>query len=229
MSYLPTLKKIAAVYRARDDFNYGEIHATKIVSCDRTWQTTGVNGGAHTFNAGSATEPGKLRHTVTAVGDIILLAQQNWYATGDNYDVEAGISISAAPDGTDDYDFGFGFFEGGTTVGGGNGVYFAIDRTYDTTNILACAVNGGSVTRTSTGVTIASIVGTQKKFRIIKRGTSNAYFYIDDVLVATISANLGGAVSEGRFSCGLEKIAGSNARYADVDFIEFEREFATAR
>jgi len=223
-------QRLRDFYHVREDFCRGEVLGSSNISCDRVWFWGGANGGAAALNDGSQNQPGKLRQTVTAVSDLAYLKQHNWYNRDHHIELEFGMLISNAPDATDDYDLGVGFFEPGTTIGGGSGVYFAIDRTFNTTNLLACCVDGGSPTRVDTGIALATLTS-QSRFKIvINNGASRrVHFYKDDALVATITTNIPASFTDLCFAAGLDKQAGSNARYFDLDYIEYSRFFGGAR
>jgi hypothetical protein len=156
------------------------------------------------------------------------MMQPGWYKGSDAIVLEGLLNLQAVPDGTDNYDWAFGFFDPQTTIWGNAGIYFAIDTAQDPTNILAVCRDAG-VSLTGTGVAIASIVGTYARFRIEKNaGTGEVRFYINGSLVATLTTNIPATVSAG-FAYGIEKQAGAASRYTRMDYIYYKRTFATPR
>jgi hypothetical protein len=84
-----------------------------------------------------------------------------------------------------------GFIHAGltNTVGslGSNGVYF---YSSNGGNFFARSISGGTSTGTDTDTGIACTLGTRRFFEIRITDASEALFYIDDVLVATHTANI---------------------------------------
>jgi len=212
----------------RDDFSFGEVLSSGFIASERVWRTGAANTGTRSIGEGSDDNPGYAQITVPANGDVSFKMQPGWYKGADAIVLEGLLLVEAAPDGTNDYDWVFGFTDPQTSVWGNDGVYFAIERGTNATNILAVC-RSTTATIEDTGVTIASIVGTYARFRIEKdAGTGTVRFYINGTLVATITTNIPATVSTG-YAYAIEKQLGATSRYTRMDYVYYKRTFATPR
>lgn len=100
-----------------------------------------------------------------------------------------------------------------------NGIYFLYNRAAHGDIWYAVTANGAVRTETSTGVAVTA--GQFTKFRIETLDTTQATFYINDVLVATITTNLpSGAGKVMGPGVIIAKTVGGTARTLDVDYVD---------
>ena len=136
------------------------------------------------------------------------------------------VYVPALSDGTDRYGFrvGFGDSDWGEMV---DGVYFEYDHT-DTHWKCVCAASS-TRTKFTTTVTVAALTFYNLGVEINAAGTE-AKFYINDTLVATITTNIPTA-SYQRTAMGawIVKTLGSTARAAYIDYLGMKVERTTMR
>lgn len=140
----------------------------------------------------------------------------------------ARVYIDSLSDGTNGYHLRLGF--GDTDNADHNyGVYFEYDHT-QSTQWRCCTSVGGVRTKVNSGVT-ASLNATHVLGIEIAANRSSAKFYINDVLVATITTNIPGEWSWETHAYGawIVKTAGTQGRFVQVDYQGFRLERTTNR
>jgi len=151
-------------------------------------------------------------------GPTILLGGGTWA-------IEGAFLLSALSDGSQEYDFRFGF---GTNQGADhtNGVYFEYDRN-GSTNWRICAANASTYTRTASGTAVAA--ATWVRLRIeVNAAASSAEFFIDGVSVGTVATNI--PTANRVFPVvHIVKSAGGTARTAFVDYLDVHCVLTTTR
>ena len=96
-----------------------------------------------------------------------------------------------------------------------DGVYFTYSHGTNSGKWLCCCMNNSTLTSADSGITVAA----NTWYRLdIKIGTTNALFYIDKVLVATVAGiPIGTSRSTGK-SCLIRKAVGFTSRTMIVDY-----------
>lgn len=140
--------------------------------------------------------------------------------TLDSSVVEWRVMLSALSTAAQEYVATFGWIDNVAVGDHVDGVYFKYDRASAGDFWRACTSTNSIATRVTTSVAVAN-VGSFDTFRIVTaRAAANAQFYINDVLVATISTTM--PVGAGR-STGLGakmyKTNGSTSRSMFLDYV----------
>jgi len=143
-------------------------------------------------------------------------------------------ALNQLSNGTDTFTVYLGFI--GTTAAGDQnaGAYFRYTHSVNGGRWEAVtAAGGGSPTRTAVDTGIDANV-LYNIFEVeIAEDASSATFYINDVLVATITTNIPATSTAANFTFGfgwkIEKSAGTSAVAHSTDWFYFEQERATAR
>lgn len=140
----------------------------------------------------------------------------------------ARVYIDSLSDGTNAYHLRLGF--GDTDNADHNyGVYFEYDQT-QSTQWRCCTSANGTRTKVNSGVTASfnnyHVLGIE-----IAANRSSAKFYINDVLVATITTNIPGewAWETHGYGAWLVKTLGTQSRFVQVDYQGFRLERTTNR
>jgi hypothetical protein len=116
---------------------------------------------------------------------------------------------------------------GGTSTGEhANGCYFAYDRTIGTN--WQCKTSSSSV-RTTADSGVAVTTSYVRLTVIVNAAGTSVAFYINGVLVATITTNIPTLAATFNISAGIFKSAGANARTVLCDRQSFKKDFATPR
>lgn len=140
------------------------------------------------------------------------------FGTGGRFINEHVVKLNSLPDVTDDFNVYAGF--GNTASGGGllqtDGAGFMADRTHATSGVNWVAITSTNASRTAvdTGIPYSTNWVT---LRVVVDPTS-AYFYINDVLVATITTNIPTARPTG-IVVGQERSAGTANRIVYGDCV----------
>lgn len=160
----------------------------------------------------------------------------NHRAGSGSHTYSAGIALPALSSSTQRYQIVAGFVNTATTAVQTNGAYFLYDEggvhtgSTESGNWQLVAVAGGTrtVVQTTRAVAASTTDFTALRIEINTAGTV-CDFYVDDVLVGTISTNLPVGAAN-LFGCGLEifKQVGTTAALCYVDWISHRRSFSTA-
>lgn len=150
------------------------------------------------------------------------------FGFGFQYTLSHRTAISALSDGTDTYTVRVGFSSSASTTPG-DGAYFRYTHGTNSGKWQAVTVSNTTETAQDTGIAPTALV--YQVFKIVVDSTAaNVYFYIDGVLVNTITTNI---INSSSRICGqvasIIKTAGSTARILYVDFWEMITERVTAR
>lgn len=148
---------------------------------------------------------------------------------------EGRVRVPTLSDATNRYQLVVGFIDTETAASQVDGAFFAYDEG-GVGNGLAASANWKAVTasnsvRSNSDTTIAVAAATWYRLRIeVNAAGTEAKFYIDGTLRATITTNIPNAASR-QFGFGwlLIKSVGTTARTFDVDYIAFHKEFTTPR
>jgi hypothetical protein len=148
-----------------------------------------------------------------------------FYADQFEWELYYKMLMNIVPDGTDDYLVAFGLWDDTFIYSGAaNGALFLIDRTVNSTNIIARTSNAGADTDTDTGIAFNSDWST---FRI-KYDATDIKFYIDGALVATHNTNI--PISDDlRFHIYQSNVAGATSRFVYYDWVGFRYKALNAR
>jgi hypothetical protein len=167
------------------------------------WKSSGGTGSAVTYNsqtemlsnwvAGNASFKTGTTSSGTAVWSISNGGSSPYTSMNGNKRVNYGtlLYFPAVANSTDDYQFTFGWAYNASGVNlpanVTHGIYFRYDKDDSTGNFIAVCKTGAFITEDATNVTLTA--GTEYELEISVFGTS-AYFYINDVLVSTITTNI---------------------------------------
>lgn len=145
-----------------------------------------------------------------------------------SFDQTWRLAVEELSDATNRFQVAFGFHDNSGAGEATDGVYF---RYKDDVNSgqWQCVCREGSIeTVVNTSVTVNTIYN---RFRIVVNETATeALFYINDVLVATILTNLpstGGALTG--IACKIEKFLGTTQRNISIDYFTQKCEWSTGR
>jgi hypothetical protein len=182
---------------------------------------TGTSVGAQTANA-TANNPGAISLTTgtTATGRVNLRGNTAGIlfdiASG-SWTIEQTVRLPVLSNGTEAFMVWAGFGDSSTSTIHVDGVYFYYDQTFTTWQ---CVCRSNNVqTIVSSSVTVATNVF--QSLKIIVTNNTQALFYIDDVLVATITTNIpSGSGRETGISIAIVKTVGITPRLLDLDFLE---------
>lgn len=183
----------------------------------------GSGSGDLILSAGNAEEghPGVVQiSTGTAsTGRCAIYKCQNAIVLGGGeYKLETIVKIPTLFDGTNDGNLYIGLHNG-VTAEPGNGVYFEYDRD-NSDNWHAVAAKATARTKTDTGVAV--LANTYIKLAIVVNDdVSEAFYYINDELVTTVSTNLPSQTTSGGPIFFINKEAGTTARTLRVDWVRF--------
>jgi len=182
----------------------------------------GSSSGTITAQSGTAASPGGLILTVSNNG------QYAYYATsptmlrfgGLAVEFQTTVSNPTLSVSGQTYTFRVGFLDvaGADTV---DGVYFEYDSTLSL-NWRICTSNNSTRTKTNTTVPVA-INTDYVLYFIVNAAGSLASFYINGVLVGTITTNIPTAAGrECALAMQLDKTSGNTARTFNVDYMFFQ-------
>ncbi len=187
--------------------------------------TGSSNGAANPGNTGI----GWARHSTgtTATGRAAY-----WLNNGNAYLPTRGFChwasrflLNNLSDGTDTFFYYNGMINS-VTAEPTSGVYFRYTHSQNSGRWQAVARNASVETMVDTGVTVAA--GSVYNVEILTNANcTEALFYINDSLVATITTNLPTGSMD--FGTNLRKTVGTNNRQAEVDYLYFEQLFAGGR
>lgn len=130
------------------------------------------------------TSAGIAFHWTVVGGDYAAISMSSSY----RYNFGVNMRLEDLSDGTNTFTYVTGFHDNNNNPGGiVDGVYFRYIHSDSSGKWIACTRNNSSVTEVATNVTVAA--DTDYKLEISVIGGS-AFFYINDVLKATISTNI---------------------------------------
>lgn len=132
--------------------------------------------------------------------------------------VEYNVKIDNLPDATNDAVVRIGFSDSTNTSAPTNGAFFNILRSVDAVNWIIRTTENSSTTTASTAVPFTA--GTFQRFGVeIKDDLTAAYFFIDDVLVGTITTNVPTINRQVSTQVAAMWVVGSTTRSITVDRI----------
>lgn len=217
-----------ALYQ-RDIF---EIFAEFINALNGTPFTTAASGtgaAGNTSIAGDSNHPGivQIETGTTTTGRGAFQSNLSTIRLGGGAAVFEGLArIPTLPDGTESFAFRIGF---GDSVSADmtDGVYFEL--TQADSDWQCKTANNSTRTTYDTGQAAAANTWTRLRIEVNADGTE-ANFYIDGTLRATISTNIPtGASRQLGVMSGVIKSAGTTERTAQIDYVYAQIEFTTAR
>lgn len=144
---------------------------------------------------------------------------------GSTFQFASSCNMESVPNGTENFLVRMGLVN--TFPGAQNGVYFIADRTVSTTNWQAVCVQGSTATVADTGIALAT---GWINFRFQVNGATNVQFYINGVLVATISTNL--PLTNGQPVgplISIQKVGGTASQLIDFDYVAINYGLTSAR
>jgi hypothetical protein len=146
-------------------------------------------------------------------------------STGPYMSWEWKVYVNQAANNTDKYAFDCGLGDTITGADQANGVYFRHDET--DTHWQVCTASGGTRHKTASSITVNP--NQWYRLTVIKRaGTTDMEYYIDGVLVTTLSADIPTANPVGPFA-GITKTLGGTSCIASIDWFELIPEFYLPR
>ncbi|MCB9841448.1 MAG: hypothetical protein H6809_07350 [Phycisphaeraceae bacterium] len=191
-----------------------------------------VSGGSNTVASTppDASRAGIIRCNTLSSGYASLLSDANTVilGSGGQWHFKASVRVYNPSDGTDTFAVRLGF---GNQVGSEptNGVYFKYTSTGSTPNWQAIATKTGSGTSpdvVTTSVQAYPSAAVWRTFEIvINADSSEAAFYIDGELVATLDGSeipTSGGQNIRLMPIQVERTAGSSNRAADIDYFKYE-------
>lgn len=228
----PTNRLVRAYF---DNFSIGDLNFSKDVFVFTHFMGSAVEGGIGTNASGTGTavsvnvtpDPGgkpgicTKRTGSTGLGYAYSVTNNIGILLGYGvFTLEGLCRIVNLSDGTDHFEWKFGLNDL-YNAAGQDGVYFRYRHDENSGRIRCITVNNNTETITDLGASYAVVANTWMKLEIIVNavGTS-AEFYVNDVLVATHTANIPTGIGRQTGFCdGLRKIAGTNNRDSETDYI----------
>jgi hypothetical protein len=194
--------------------------------------TSAGTGASNTVIASTVPEErGSLQHTTgqNTTGRAVFLTN-NTISLGQGPVVVKSLNtrFPILSDATNRYQYVFGLLDGTSLSGIIDGAYIAYD---DATsgNFICTTESNGTQTNTTTGITVAA--ATAYDFRVeVNAAATSVNFYIDNVLVATHTANIpSGVTRQTGAGSALFKTLGITARTVTIDAIGYSESFTTTR
>lgn len=204
---------------------------------DTPWTvyTSGTNSAVIAASTPATNRPGilALKPGVSGSGNgaAAYLGRSSFAFGGGAVTWEASINIgSALSDATDEYDIIMGATNERASISQANGVYFVYDRNVSV-NWQCGVAQANSRTLTPTSVAVAANTWVRLKF-VVNAAATEVLFYIDDVLVHTESgANIpdssANATAAALFT--MVRSAGTTYREANIDYVDVQQQFTSAR
>ena len=132
--------------------------------------------------------------------------------------IEYNIKVDNLPDATNDAAIRIGYTDSTNTSTPPNGAFFNLSRATDSVNWVMRTTNNNSTTTTSTTVPFTS--GTFQRFGVeINDDLTAAYFFINDVLVGTLTTNIPTTTRQVSAHVSAMWVVGTTARTITVDRI----------
>lgn len=204
---------------------------------DTPWTvyTSGTNSAVIAASTPATNRPGilALKPGVSGSGNgaAAYLGRSSFAFGGGAVTWEASINIgSALSDATDEYDIIAGATNERASISQANGVYFVYDRNVSV-NWQCGVAQANSRTLTPTSVAVAANTWVRLKF-VVNAAATEVLFYIDDVLVHTESgANIPDSSTNATAAAlfTIVRSAGTTYREANVDYIDVQQTFTSAR
>jgi len=165
--------------------------------------------------------------TATGYAAIDTWGTSNTYRYDDGQTVfETSVRLPVLSDATNEYSFSVGGAVQNNTIGN-DGAFFTYNRASLGANWQAASRLSGSQTTSNSNVAVVANTWVRLALIVNATGTSITY-YIDGVLVATITTNIQ-AAGAGREGCLLVKSAGTTSVTANIDYYFLGKTFTTAR
>jgi hypothetical protein len=156
---------------------------------------------------------------------------QAYTLTSDYIVMTTRIRIPNLSDGTNSYNLRIGMVNSLNQVNIGDGCIFTYDLSGTQTGSSASsnwqALTANTNVRTFTNTTTAVSANTWVKLRIVAN-SSNVFFYVNNILVATHTTNIPTSVNLVPY-IDIRKTAGSTARTLEVDYSTIDIKYSTAR
>jgi hypothetical protein len=129
---------------------------------------------------------------------------------------------------TERYQYAFGLQDGTSLAGIVDGAYIAYNEE-NSANFICTTESNGISTNTTTTIPVAA--ATPYDFRVeVNTAATSVEFYIDNVLVATHTANIpSGVARQTGAGSALFKTIGTTARTVTIDAIGYSESFNTTR
>jgi hypothetical protein len=210
---------------------YAEFMGTSIVDPIFTAAAAGT-GASNTLLVSTVPEErGNLQHSTgqTALARAVFLTN-NTISLGQGPVVVKSLNtrFPILSNATERYQYAFGLLDGTSLSGIIDGAFIAYD---DATsgNFICTTESNGTQTNTTTGITVAA--ATAYDFRVeVNAAATSVEFYIDNVLVATHTANIpSGVARQTGAGSALFKTIGTTARTVTIDAIGYSESFTTTR
>ena len=210
---------------------YAEFMGTSIVDPVFTSSAFGTSAANTLLVSTVPEERGNLQHsTGTTLSGRATFLTNNTISLGQGPVVVKSLNtrFPVLSNATDRYQYAFGLQDGASFAGITDGAYIAYD---DATsgNFICTTESNGTQTNTTTGVTVAA--ATAYDFRVeVNAAATSVEFYIDNVLVATHTANIpSGVARQTGAGSALFKTIGTTARTVTIDAIGYSESFTTTR
>lgn len=203
-----------------------------------TWATSFLNGGTAVISNSATLSPTALFGLSTGTntnGESQIRTGLYWRVSVGKKQTETKASFSALSTVTDRYVFTFGYLSATNGYDQANGVYFLYDEGGLSAGGSASAnwqcVCVNSSTRTFVTTSVAVSTTSMQKLRIDDDGTgANVKFYIDEVLVATITTNVPTGSTVTTFHAArITKTTGTTNKNAFIDCLYMKEKFNTTR
>jgi hypothetical protein len=230
--------------RLLNTYTYFNEFINSVTTASSGTDVQATNSGTSAASSAQATtaanRPGLLRATtgttatgrtaVSSAGSVVRLGGGAW-------SFEMDVNVTTLSNSTERFQLVIGFFDGTTAANQTDGAYFLYDEGAVSTGSTAAAywqtVTTSNSARTfNTGLTQTTVNAAQwYRLRIEVNAAANSIgFYIDNVLVATHTANIPTASGrETGFGYLLIKSVGTTARTVDFDYMSVESVFTSNR
>jgi hypothetical protein len=182
--------------------------------------------------AGTATHPGiaQLDAGTTTAGVVAMTTRSSSCILfgGAPWRFEAAFRIPVLSDGTDTFSLRIGFLDA-FAAESVDCAYLRYTHSVNAGKFEAVTRSNSSETVSDTGITVVANTWYRLRIEVNAAGTSIA-FYLDDVLVATVTLTIPtGTGREVGAGAVLIKSAGTTSRTTELDYLEIEAIFASAR
>ena len=204
------------------------------------WVNSAVNGGTLTASSQPTLSPAVLRGLATGTtnnGDAKSATYVYFIGSVGKKTSESKVSVDNLSTSVERYVCFFGYVSSLTSLNQNDAMYFLYDEGGVSTGSTAspnwqcvCA-SGGTRTFVTTSVPVTDTSsGAMQKLRIDDDGTgANVKFYIDEVLVATITTNVPTSAASLTNMVRILKQAGTTQRVLYVDYMQMQEKFNTPR
>ena len=227
----PRARNLKTCWWFEDFITYNATNSTEIGGIITSYASGAGSGTTHV--SAQAARPGILRMMTgtTNAGYSSLLSSYAFATAGflfgaGEYTLEGDIYIPDLSTALEEYFiiWGWGDAYGAAT----DGVYFLYDRTASV-NWQAVTANNAARTTTDTGVAVAEDVWIRPRIFVDGPG-ANAYFYLDDVLVATNAANIPTAAGrQTGLLMVIRKTVGTTSRDLYMDWFWYHHDLTASR